>query len=75
VLAPVTGNQIDGGFDKGFFRSLLSTNARWRVLIGTQNVVHRELLCGTVEVIDDDQNRAILSACVLAADRPNLKEM
>jgi hypothetical protein len=53
----------------------LSTNARWRVLIGTQNVVHRESLCGTVEVIDDDQNRAIMSACVLAADRLNLKEM
>ena len=47
----------------------LSTNARWRVLIGVQAVACRGLSYGTVEVIDEDQTRAIMRACLLAADQ------
>jgi hypothetical protein len=32
VLAPVTGNQIDGGFFKGFFRSLLDPASHYHLL-------------------------------------------
>jgi hypothetical protein len=48
------------------------TNARWRIAIGIQDVAVRGASRESVAVIDDDQTRAIMQACVLAADELKL---
>jgi hypothetical protein len=46
-----------------------NTNARWRVAIGIQDVSAPGASSGSVEIIGDNQARALMAACVLAAEK------
>jgi hypothetical protein len=44
------------------------TNSRWRVAVGVQDLAARGSSRETVEVIGDNQARALMAACVKAAE-------
>ena len=49
-----------------------STESRWYIRIGVQDVARRGFSRDFVEVIDDDQTCGLMEACVQAVDKLNL---